>query len=41
MRRFLAALLGMLIGYPVLAVAGYFLIGVFSDNHFDGTSKSA
>jgi hypothetical protein len=41
MRRFLAALLGMLIGYPVFAVAGYFLIGVFSHNHFDGSVEAS
>jgi hypothetical protein len=35
MRRLLAALLGMLIGYPVFAFAGYWLIGLFSNNHFD------
>ena len=32
MRRFLAALLGMLIGYPLFAVVGYFAIGLFSSN---------
>jgi hypothetical protein len=40
MRRFLAALPGMPIGYPVLTVAGYFLIGVFSNNHFDGSVEA-
>jgi uncharacterized membrane protein YjjB (DUF3815 family) len=35
MRRLLAALLGMLIGYPVFAFAGYWLIDLFSGNHFD------
>jgi hypothetical protein len=35
MRRFLAALLGMLIGYPVFAFVGCGAIGLFSGNHFD------
>jgi hypothetical protein len=35
MRRFLAALLGMLIGYPIFAFASYWAIGLFSSNHFD------
>ena len=35
MRRFLAALLGILIGYPVFAFVGYGAIGLFSGNHFD------
>jgi hypothetical protein len=35
MRRILTALLGMLIGYPVFAFAGYGAIGLFSNNHFD------
>jgi hypothetical protein len=41
MRRFLAALLGMLIGYPVFAVLGYFAIGLFSSNHFDGSVEAS
>ncbi len=35
MRRFLAALLGMAIGYPVAAFGGYWAIELLSDNHFD------
>ena len=41
MRRFLAALLGMLIGYPLFAVLGYFAIGLFSSNHFDGSVEAS
>jgi hypothetical protein len=41
MRRFLAALLGMLIGYPVFAFAGYWAIGLFSSNHFDGSVEAS
>jgi hypothetical protein len=35
MRRFLAALLGMLIGYPLFAFAGYGIVDLFSPNNFD------
>jgi len=41
MRRFFAALLGLLIGYPVFAVAGYWAIGLFSQNHFDGSVEAS
>jgi cation transporter-like permease len=41
MRRFLAALLGLLIGYPVFAVLGYFAISLFSGNHFDGSVEAS
>ena len=41
MRRFLAALLGMLIGYPAFAFAGYWAIGLFSGNHFDGSVEAS
>jgi hypothetical protein len=41
MRRLLAALLGILIGYPVFAFAGYFAIGLFSNNHFDGSVEAS
>jgi hypothetical protein len=41
MRRLLAALLGMLVGYPVFAFAGYWAIGLFSNNHFDGTVEAS
>jgi hypothetical protein len=41
MRRLLAALLGMLIGYPVFAFAGYGIIGLFSGNHFDRSVEAS
>ena len=41
MRRFFAVLLGLLIGYPVFAVAGYWAIGLFSHNHFDGSVEAS
>jgi hypothetical protein len=41
MRRFLAALLGMLVGYPIFAFAGYFAIGLFSNSHFDGSVEAS
>jgi hypothetical protein len=41
MRRFLTALLGLLIGYPVFAFAGYWAIGLFSGNHFDGSVEAS
>jgi hypothetical protein len=41
MRRFFAALLGLLIGYPLFAVAGYGAIGLFSQNHFDGSVEAS
>ena len=41
MRRFFTALLGMLIGYPLFAVAGYWAIGLFSSNHFDGSVEAS
>jgi hypothetical protein len=41
MRRFLAALLGLLIGYPMFAFAGYWAIGLLSGNHFDGSVEAS
>ena len=41
MRRFFSALLGMLIGYPLFAFAGYWAIGLFSGNHFDGSVEAS
>jgi hypothetical protein len=41
MRRFFATLLGLLIGYPLFAVAGYWAIGWFSHNHFDGSVEAS
>jgi hypothetical protein len=35
MRRFFFALLGMLIGYPLFAFGGYWIIDLFSPNNFD------
>jgi glycerol uptake facilitator-like aquaporin len=40
-RRFLGALLGFVIGYPVFAVVGYFAIGMVSNNHFDPSVEAA
>jgi hypothetical protein len=41
MRRLLAALLGMLIGYPVFAFVGYGAIGLLSGNHFDRSVEAS
>ncbi len=41
MRRFLAALLGMVIGYPVAAFGGYWAIELLSDNHFDRSVEAS
>jgi hypothetical protein len=41
MRRFLTALLGLLIGYPLFAFAGYWAIALFSNNHFDGSVEAS
>jgi cation transporter-like permease len=41
MRRFLTALLGLLIGYPVFAVFGYFAISLLSGNHFDASVEAS
>jgi hypothetical protein len=41
MRRLLAALLGMMVGYPLFAVVGYGTIGLFSGNHFDGSVEAS
>jgi len=41
MRRFFAALLGLLIGYPLFAVAGYWAIDLFSHNQFDGSVEAS
>jgi len=35
MRRFLFAVVGMVIGYPFAAFCGYWAIELFSANHFD------
>lgn len=41
MRRFFIALLGMLIGYPLFAFAGYWAVGLFSGNHFDRSVEAS
>ena len=41
MRRFLAALLGLIVGYPACAVIGYFAISLFSDNQHDRSVEAA
>jgi hypothetical protein len=41
MRRLFAALLGMLIGYPVFAFVGYGAIALFSSNHFDRSVEAS
>jgi hypothetical protein len=41
MRRLLAALLGMIVGYPLFAVVGYGAIGLFSGNHFDRSVEAS
>jgi hypothetical protein len=41
MRRLLAALLGMVVGYPLFAFAGYGAIELFSGNHFDRSVEAS
>jgi hypothetical protein len=41
MRRLLAALLGMAVGYPLFAFVGYGAVGLFSGNHFDGSVEAS
>jgi hypothetical protein len=41
MRRFLVALLGMVIGYPVAAFGGYWAIELLSGNHFDRSVEAS
>jgi uncharacterized membrane protein YjjB (DUF3815 family) len=41
MRRLLAALLGMTVGYPLFAFVGYGLVELFSGNHFDGSVEAS
>jgi hypothetical protein len=41
MRRVLATLLGLLIGYPVFAFVGYGAIALFSSNHFDRSIEAS
>jgi hypothetical protein len=41
MRRIFAALLGLLIGYPLFAFAGYWAIALFSSNGFDRSVEAS
>ena len=41
MGRFLAGLLGLVVGYPVFAVAGYWAVDALSNNHFDRSMEAA
>jgi hypothetical protein len=41
MRRFLGALLGILLGYPVFAFLGYWAIVLLSSNQFDRSVEAS
>jgi hypothetical protein len=41
MRRAFAAVLGLLIGYPLFAFAGYWAIELFSGNSFDRSVEAS
>jgi hypothetical protein len=41
MRRTLFALLGLIVGYPLFAVAGYWAIMLFSGNTFDRSLEAS
>lgn len=41
MRRTLMAVLGLLIGYPIFAFAGYWIIQLFSGNTFDRSLEAS
>jgi hypothetical protein len=41
MRRIVMAVLGLLIGYPVFAFAGYWAIQLFSGNTFDRSMEAS
>ena len=41
MRRVFGASLGLLVGYPVFAFAGYWAIALFSSNGFDRSVEAA
>jgi hypothetical protein len=41
MRRFLGALLGIIVGYPVFAFLGYWAIILLSNNHFDKSVEAS
>jgi hypothetical protein len=41
MRRIVMAILGLLIGYPIFAVAGYWLIQLLSGNSFDRSMEAS
>jgi membrane associated rhomboid family serine protease len=40
MRRIVMAVLGLLIGYPVFAFVGYWMIQLFSGNTFDRSMEA-
>ena len=41
MRRIVMAVLGLLIGYPVFAFIGYWMIQLFSGNTFDRSMEAS
>ncbi len=41
MRRTLAGLLGLVVGYPLFAFAGYWAIALFSSNGFDRSVEAS
>jgi len=41
MRRIVMAVLGLLIGYPVFAFIGYWIIQLFSGNTFDRSMEAS
>ena len=41
MRRFLGALLGFLLGYPIFAFLGYWAIVLLSSNQFDRSVEAS
>ena len=41
MRRVLAALLGLVVGYLLLAFAGYWAVALFSSNGFDRSVEAS
>jgi hypothetical protein len=41
MRRIVFALLGLLVGYPVFAFAGYWAIALFSGNMYDRSVEAS
>ena len=41
MRRFFGALIGLVVGYPLFALIGYWAIQRLSDNHHDRSVEAA